>query len=212
MITSSSTTPGGYLAALITHYAFCLAVSLLLLLATVLSWVLSSRPDLPGGDHRVGTRSSWLSATNWGTRPHSARRHGRRHRRRSRVRLRRTGSRQRRAARPQHGVGDSTQQSTQPITVRLQPGDRPDRRTGNRRHDHPVDPSPPCVSGGSVLRCRSPSPCSPTPLVLLGVQRWRSCAACRPRCTSRARFAAALWHRSRPTVSPTSGASSRSPR
>jgi len=37
---------GGYLAALITCYAFVSLFPLLLLLATVLSWVLSSRPDL----------------------------------------------------------------------------------------------------------------------------------------------------------------------
>ena len=37
---------GGYLAALITYYAFVSLFPLLLLLATVLSWVLSSRPDL----------------------------------------------------------------------------------------------------------------------------------------------------------------------
>lgn len=37
---------GGYLAALITYYAFVSLFPLLLLLVTVLSWVLSSRPDL----------------------------------------------------------------------------------------------------------------------------------------------------------------------
>ncbi len=37
---------GGYLAALMTYYAFVSLFPLLLLLATVLSWVLSSRPDL----------------------------------------------------------------------------------------------------------------------------------------------------------------------
>lgn len=37
---------GGYLAALITYYSFLSLFPLLLLLATILSWVLSSRPDL----------------------------------------------------------------------------------------------------------------------------------------------------------------------